>query len=238
VPIAGAVKVQLLRLIALASAVLAFGAPTASAKVCADYPNQAAAQRAHDTRDADGDGIYCESLPCPCLKPGRSTPAPTPVPPAPEPLIPLLGPSQALGPMTKRAGCRVRGALPDPACTPGARFSRATKAEVCRRGYASSVRNVSTAEKDAVYREYGFDRHFDGADGEVDHLISLELGGSNAEANLFPEAASPRPGSHEKDRLENELHSEVCAGRISLRRAQRLIATNWLAAYRARFGNG
>src|SRR4051812_12745782 len=33
---------------------------------CSDYPNQAAAQRAGDTRDADGDGIYCESLPCPC----------------------------------------------------------------------------------------------------------------------------------------------------------------------------
>lgn len=34
--------------------------------VCADFPNQAAAQRAHNTRDADGDGIYCEALPCPC----------------------------------------------------------------------------------------------------------------------------------------------------------------------------
>ena len=45
--------------------------PTAHASaVCADYPNQAAAQRAADTVDADGDGIYCESLPCPCLKPG------------------------------------------------------------------------------------------------------------------------------------------------------------------------
>ena len=29
-------------------------------------PNQAAAQRAADTRDSDGDGVYCESLPCPC----------------------------------------------------------------------------------------------------------------------------------------------------------------------------
>lgn len=38
----------------------------ASAATCSDYPNQAAAQRAADTRDADGDGIYCESLPCPC----------------------------------------------------------------------------------------------------------------------------------------------------------------------------
>ena len=42
---------------------------TASA-TCSDYSNQADAQRAKDTRDTDGDGIYCESLPCPCLKPG------------------------------------------------------------------------------------------------------------------------------------------------------------------------
>ena len=42
-------------------------APVAhAAATCADYPNQAAAQRAADTRDPDGDGIYCESLPCPC----------------------------------------------------------------------------------------------------------------------------------------------------------------------------
>lgn len=45
----------------------ASGDPTASAAAtCSDYPNQAAAQRAADARDTDGDGIYCESLPCPC----------------------------------------------------------------------------------------------------------------------------------------------------------------------------
>ena len=37
-----------------------------AAAVCDDFPNQAAAQNAHNTRDGDGDGIYCESLPCPC----------------------------------------------------------------------------------------------------------------------------------------------------------------------------
>jgi len=45
----------------------------ASAAACSDYPNQAAAQAAHDTRDADGDGIYCESLPCPCTKGGSAS---------------------------------------------------------------------------------------------------------------------------------------------------------------------
>lgn len=56
----------LVALVALAVIGLAVLPTAASAKACSAYPNQAAAQRAADTRDADGDGIYCESLPCPC----------------------------------------------------------------------------------------------------------------------------------------------------------------------------
>jgi len=48
--------------------------PAARAATCTDYPSQAAAQRAADTRDADGDGIYCLDLPRPCLKPGDGGP--------------------------------------------------------------------------------------------------------------------------------------------------------------------
>lgn len=44
---------------------------TAGAATCSDYSTQADAQRAGDTRDADGDGILCESLPCPCAGSGR-----------------------------------------------------------------------------------------------------------------------------------------------------------------------
>src|SRR4051794_181882 len=40
--------------------------PVRAAATCADYDNQRDAQNAADTRDADGDGIYCEALPCPC----------------------------------------------------------------------------------------------------------------------------------------------------------------------------
>src|SRR4051794_15826506 len=214
-------------------ACVALGAPHAArANTCADYPNQAAAQRAADARDADGDGIYCESLPCPCLRPGQHDSGGSSGPSG----RPRLGPSVGLGPVRRRTGCRVRGPLPDGGCTPGARFKYATKAKVCRPGYARAIRHVSEAIKDAVYAAYGMRRHFNGRSGEVDHLVSLELGGSNARANLFPEAARPRPGSHEKDRLENALHDEVCSARISLRRAQRLIARNWVAAYHARFG--
>ena len=138
--------------------------------------------------------------------------------------------------MTRRSGCRTHGALPNRACTPGARFSRVTRAQVCRPGYASSVRNVSSSTKDGVYRAYGLSEHYNGATGEVDHLISLELGGSNARANLFPESASPRPGSHEKDRLENKLSELVCRGRVSLVFAQRLIARDWIARARSTSG--
>ena len=42
------------------------GPPARAAVVCSDFPNQAAAQAAANTVDADHDGIYCESLPCPC----------------------------------------------------------------------------------------------------------------------------------------------------------------------------
>jgi hypothetical protein len=59
--------VSLALLLVVALALLAgVGGEPAQAATCADYPNQAAAQQARDTRDADGDGIYCESLPCPC----------------------------------------------------------------------------------------------------------------------------------------------------------------------------
>jgi micrococcal nuclease len=52
---------------------------TAAAATCDDYSNQADAQRAADTRDADGDGLYCETLPCPCST--GSAPPPPPAPP-------------------------------------------------------------------------------------------------------------------------------------------------------------
>lgn len=59
--------VRLLLLVCvLASLVIAALPAPASAATCADFSNQADAQRAANTIDADGDGRYCESLPCPC----------------------------------------------------------------------------------------------------------------------------------------------------------------------------
>ena len=134
---------------------------------------------------------------------------------------------------SKSAHCQVVGALPDPGCTPGAVIASATKAQICASGYSSSVRNVPESEKAAVYAEYGITSHTTGQ-YEVDHLISLEIGGSNEIANLWPEAASPAPGFHQKDVLENNLHAAVCNGSLGLSDAQHEIATDWLKVYQAK----
>jgi hypothetical protein len=67
---------------------------------------------------------------------------------------------------------------------------------------------------------------------ELDHLISLELGGDNAQANLWPEPHDRAgfPGSQTKDAAENRLHDLVCSGRLDLAAAQHAIATNWQTA--------
>jgi hypothetical protein len=135
-----------------------------------------------------------------------------------------------LGARTKTSGCHAHGGLPDSACTPGAIFTNATTQQICTYGYTRRVRNVPYSEKEQVYAEYGITYHSPGQ-YEVDHLVPLELGGSNDIANLWPEAASPKPGFHEKDQVENYLHDQVCSGAMPLHDAQTQIATNWLAVY-------
>ncbi len=48
-------------------------------------------------------------------------------------------------------------------------------------------------------------------------------------ANLFPEAAAPTPGFHQKDSLENETSRRACSGRASYRTLQQRIAKNWVS---------
>lgn len=114
--------------------------------------------------------------------------------------------------------------------TPGAVFP-VTAAEVCRPGYAKSVRHVAGKTKALVYREYGIQDHRFAA-YEVDHLISLGLDGSNDVRNLWPQSFDTQPwNAHAKDRLENRLHRLVCEGTLSLGEAQAVIASDWIAAY-------
>jgi hypothetical protein len=121
--------------------------------------------------------------------------------------------------------------LPNRGFTPGAVLA-VTNADICTRGYTKKVRNVPIAVKKEIYSEYhvAYVPHQD----EVDHLIPLELGGSNATSNLWVQPYNDRSGfgAHQKDHLENRLRVMVCAGRIGLHQAQTEIATDWIAAYK------
>ena len=118
--------------------------------------------------------------------------------------------------------------------TPGATLPVAT-GDICVAGYSQKVRNVPLDVKRQVYAEYGIASHKPG-EYEVDHLISLELGGSNSIKNLWPQSYVTQPwNAHVKDKLENELHDEVCSGKIDLPTAQHEIAADWIAAYKKYF---
>jgi hypothetical protein len=127
---------------------------------------------------------------------------------------------------------RADGQLPDTRCTPGSVDPAVTQANIgatiCRSGYTEKVRppesETTHAKYDVAYPAY----HIAGSPAsELDHLVSLELGGSNDITNLWPELGSlPNP----KDKVENALHRAVCDGRVSLRAAQRAIAGNWMTA--------
>ena len=108
---------------------------------------------------------------------------------------------------------------------------------ICREGYAAARRppeSITEPEKRASLAAYGDPGPL--RDYEYDHLVPLALGGaSNDPRGLWPEpGASPNP----KDRLEVRLAELVCAHRIGLADAQRLIATDWVAAYRKYVARG
>src|SRR6516164_1929058 len=115
---------------------------------------------------------------------------------------------------------------PNTALTPGAVLTT-DAATICTPGYASSVRDVSTATKEQVYAEYGVSYPQPRGAYEVDHFIPLEIGGSNDIKNLWLEPATPMPGFHQKDEFENFEHDQVCVGTISAAEAQSRMVSDW-----------
>jgi hypothetical protein len=107
------------------------------------------------------------------------------------------------------------------------------KAVICFGSFRTpAIRDVAQSEKYAVESEYGMIARLYGYTIEIDHIVPLELGGSNSIANLFPEPGSGRANYHVKDLLENKLHDLVCGGAMTLRTAQPGIAVNWQALYK------
>jgi hypothetical protein len=132
----------------------------------------------------------------------------------------------------------------DPRCTPGVLNPAVTQATIgstiCRSGWTRTVRppeSVTEPEKLASMSSYGLSGS--ASRYEYDHYVPLELGGAvNDPRNLWPEPDyGTRAGFYlnPKDRLETVLKDLVCSEQMPLAQAQRLIATNWVGAYR-RFG--
>jgi hypothetical protein len=172
--------------------------------------------------------------------PGSPSTQPGPAPPSTRSLVPTPSPGASKHPHRSNNGGSVHSAssvpavdMPNRTLTPGVAL-RVTAARVCTSGYAGRTRDVPSSEKEAVYARYGVEhvpyKH------EVDHLISLEVGGSNNIHNLWPEPYAGRWGARTKDVLENRLHDLVCSGQLSLRSAQQQEAANWVAAYRRYVG--
>ena len=152
-----------------------------------------------------------------------STGEPVPTPPGTTPVV-----IKTVDPTALNRNPPLR---PDPSLTPGDTLP-VTKEDICVPGYSKKVRNVPSGVKKQVYARYGIAQRAAG-EFEVDHLISLELGGSNSVRNLWPESFMTHPwNAHVKDAVENALHQQVCAGTMSLHDAQQAIASDWIAAYR------
>lgn len=133
-------------------------------------------------------------------------------------------------PLARPAAPNVNSAdLPNSTLTPGDALD-VTPADICVPGYSQKVRDVPESVKKQVYAEYGITSHKP-HEYEVDHLISLELGGSNSVKNLWPESYSGDWNAHIKDKLENKLHQLVCKENLDLKTAQQAIASDWISAY-------
>lgn len=129
--------------------------------------------------------------------------------------------------------------IPDPACTPGA-INPTLTAEVLRDPQFTTkcVRNDTTREKEKAqtYAWYKIKHpaHNTGATQtcELDHLISLELGGADTLDNIWPQCGPAKVALakrylKEKDAVENYLAKQVKDGQMKLEDAQRGIATDW-----------
>lgn len=126
---------------------------------------------------------------------------------------------------------------PNPALSPGVVDARLTQDVLAAPGFTTkNYRNVPEEEKKAVFTEYGITNPTPGA-YEIDHIISLEVGGSNDIKNLWPQPYQGEWNAHDKDKLEDELGREVKSRKIELSVAQTMLSKDWVASYLKIFGS-
>jgi hypothetical protein len=139
--------------------------------------------------------------------------------------------------------CRLRQRsgywLPDPRCTPGSKNPDLTEEVLRNPAFRTGcVRDSATSETDksAMYARYGVARPPDNRGVkqicELDHLVSLELGGADTLDNIWPQCGPSKVVLREryfkvKDEVENYLARRVREGSMRLIDAQRGIANDW-----------
>lgn len=142
------------------------------------------------------------------------------------------------------AGVSLAGDVPDLNMTPGAVRAGLTKAKICSTKWGKDERHVTDAMKRKVFQLYGYSGYDDARcvpagkrTCEIDHLISRELGGADEVKNLWPQAYGTSPwNAILKDKLENRLNKEMCAGKISLKAARDMLVHDWRIAYKKYYG--
>ena len=180
-----------------------------------------------------------DSLTADTLPPAAIT-APVVTPTSPEPTEPSPTPSPTASPSPTPTPTPTPTPSPTPVptlasepqagLTPGHVFAGVTRTRLCVSGYSSSVRNVTSSTREAVFAAYGIAYPPKSGAYELDHLIPLDLGGDNTAENLWPEPYHGKGSADLKDHLENHLHALVCSGQVALSTAQRAIAGDWTAA--------
>lgn len=104
------------------------------------------------------------------------------------------------------------------------------KSTICVANYTAGVRAVTESEKKFVLER---DHQTRVGCCEVDHFLSLEIGGTNnKDTNLWAEPYSGKYGAREKDKVETALHRLICGGAMTLKDAQSCILADWVACGR------
>jgi hypothetical protein len=129
--------------------------------------------------------------------------------------------------------------IPDPKCTPGAVNPTLTLTALNSPAFKTGcVRDEATnaKQKTITYDWYGIKHPAKntGADQvcELDHFISLEIGGADTLDNIWPQCGPSKVGLmnryfKKKDIVENYLAWLVKNGQMDLDQAQRGIAADW-----------
>jgi hypothetical protein len=139
--------------------------------------------------------------------------------------------------------CKVRTKagfqFPDPTCTPGAVNPALTNTILKNKNFRTGCERdqaTSATKKKLTYDWYAITKPADNREPhmicELDHLISIELGGADTLDNIWPQcgpdgATGEDRSFKQKDLVENYLAAQIRAGKMNKTDVQKGIAQDW-----------